>query len=280
MHVPTKEEIDAALGLATQDRVPLPVEVIQKIQMEADAFVEDERMARAKARKVMIATPSMRDPVIQYTVALIGTAQFFNHHGIEFGIEFVVGSSNLPRARNNLAARFLASDCDTLVMIDDDMGWKPADLFRLLASDKPYIAAVGRKRVDAPGPDGPEIWCAVPKPGAPNVDDFGALEVLRVGAAFIRLDRVVFETLVQQHPEWKRPPLDDMTPKQGENYYQFFRFETDAGDEIGEDYLFCDRWREAGGQIWVDPAVELEHVGSKAFKGRLLDSIKANSASG
>jgi GT2 family glycosyltransferase len=30
---------------------------------------------------------------------------------------------------------------------------------------------------------------------------------------------------------------------------------------IGEDFLFCDRAREAGFEVWVDPTIKLGHMG-------------------
>ena len=33
----------------------------------------------------------------------------------------------------------------------------------------------------------------------------------------------------------------------------------------GEDYLFCDRAREAGFEVWVDVEISLPHVGVEKF---------------
>jgi GT2 family glycosyltransferase len=36
---------------------------------------------------------------------------------------------------------------------------------------------------------------------------------------------------------------------------------------MGEDYLFCDRARELGFEVWVDPSIELGHMGVQEYKG-------------
>ena len=55
----------------------------------------------------MICTPIARAPAWQYTVALAETCVLLHRLGISFGHSSVVGVTNLPAARNMLAARFL-----------------------------------------------------------------------------------------------------------------------------------------------------------------------------
>jgi GT2 family glycosyltransferase len=49
----------------------------------------------------------------------------------------------------------------------------------------------------------------------------------------------------------------------------YFRFDTDAsGAIVGEDYVFCDRAREAGFRIWCDAALsrEIGHIGLNVYR--------------
>jgi hypothetical protein len=262
---PTADQIAAALGVARRNspHVADPAEIANQAA----------RLDRAKSRSVMIATPVARDPTVQYLVSMLKTANLLTNYGIRHCAEFLVGSSNLPRARNGLAARFLASDYDVLLMIDDDMGWEPGAVIRMLASEHAFIAAAGRKKSRRPNAD-PSVWCAQFIPDAPlRLDDMGAIEVKRIGAAFVALDRSVLTGLASAHPEWKRDGHEDMNAAQHAAYHQFFQFTTDD-EEIGEDYLFCDRWRAIGGEVWVDPSIELKHVGSSEYAGRLLEILR------
>jgi hypothetical protein len=45
--------------------------------------------------------------------------------------------------------------------------------------------------------------------------------------------------------------------------------------KYGEDYSFCKRWRDMGGQVWVDPSISMGHLGTKIWKGRLADCFVA-----
>ncbi len=110
------------------------------------ASLREERMERAKSRSVMILTPVARDPVVEYTASLASTLMTLNQLGIKCGFQFVIGGSIVHRARNELLAHFMASDFTDCLFIDDDMEWSPNDVVRLLASDKPVIGGVGRKR--------------------------------------------------------------------------------------------------------------------------------------
>jgi hypothetical protein len=49
----------------------------------------------------------------------------------------------------------------------------------------------------------------------------------------------------------------------------YFRFEVDDKEQIvGEDYVFCDRAREAGFRIWCDAALsrEIGHIGQSIHR--------------
>lgn len=245
--------------------------------------VEIERSERkieyARTRKLMIATPMARDPRWQYAVSLYSTGLELQRMGIVHCVQYVLGSSNLPRARNELAARFLASDCTDLLFIDDDMGWDAESVVRILASPQDFIGAVGRKRVDKPL-TALDSWCVEFMHGADThvvSDGEGAIEVARVGCGFLKLTRVVFEKLIAANPDWRRPGRSTMPQAVRDNYYRFFAFADDS--ETGEDYVLCDRWRGEGGRIWVDPSIALSHVGEKEYSGALDDVMISEDAS-
>jgi hypothetical protein len=246
-----------------------------KVAAKADPIVEARRK-RAVSRRVMIGVPTARQPVFEFTVAFADTLVKLTQLGMAYETYFIIGSSNLPAARNKIAAKFLASRCTDLVFIDDDMGWNPDALLRLLASEQKVIAGVGRMKVDKPNSD-PEVWCLHRKVAKdmsfPPQDSMGAVEVFAVGTAFMKVERCVFEQLIAAHPDWKRDGPPNMPADIRANYYQFFRFDPDDQREMGEDYVFCQRWRELGGSIWVDPEIVLSHVGSKAWTGALAETM-------
>ena len=224
------------------------------------------RLARARSRSVFIATPIARHPVRQYTASLAKTFSHLLMLGIRGWNQNIVGFSNLPRARNELVASFLASDFTDIVFIDDDMGWRPEDLVRLLASDKQVIGGVGAKKRLLPDAD-PNKWCFLAERDEPLVqDEMGAVRVAGVGTGFLKIERGVFEAMVAAHPEWRRRGFENMPPASRARYHAFFRFEDDW-EETGEDFMFCRSWREMGGSVWVDPTIRLTHVGEAEYTG-------------
>jgi hypothetical protein len=230
----------------------------------------------ARSRKLMIATPIAREVAPQHYLSMIETVGELERIGLSYAVQTVIGSSNLPRARNELCARFLASNCTDLLFIDDDIRFSPTAVLRLLSSEQAFIAGVGRKRSDVPTTD-LGSWCTHFLPGSDGAlvsDGRNGIEVMRVGTGFLKLKREVFETLIKANPDWKRPGRHDMPEKVRANYYRFFAFAED-NDEMGEDYVFCDRWRAEGGRIWIDPSLDLGHIGTKEFGGAIAELMSS-----
>jgi hypothetical protein len=227
------------------------------------------REARAKSRSVLICTPSVH-PKSEYAQSLFATGALLAKQGVKSGLIVISGSSNLPKARNALAAYFLASEFDDMLLIDDDMEWKAGAVMRLIASDKAVIGAVGRRKTDKVS------WCLRFLDGSEqqlHQDEFGALEVAMLGTGMLKISRSAFEQIIAERPDLKHPNPDDDMPKDvAEHYYRFFRF---GDQDEGEDYMFSQLWRSVGGQVWVDPEIELGHIGEKTYTGRLGDILVA-----
>src|ERR1043165_4666319 len=136
------------------DRAHVIAEVV-KLRQDKGLAIEAAKVAavkaaifeRLKTRSVMIATPSAH-PALEYAQSLFTTASELTAKGVRANLMTINGSSHLPKARNHLVAHFLAGDFTDLLFVDDDMGWDPDAVIRLLASDKPVIGAVGRKKSD------------------------------------------------------------------------------------------------------------------------------------
>ena len=49
--------------------------------------------------------------------------------------------------------------------------------------------------------------------------------------------------------------------------------EPETSTYLSEDYSFCQRWTDMGGEIWVDLTAKLEHVGLMTFHGDLAARV-------
>lgn len=233
-----------------------------------------ERLQRARACSVFIATPIARHPVRQYTTSLSKTLILLQQLGIRSYVQHVIGNSNVPRARNELVAAFMASSFSHLLFVDDDMGWGANDVLRVLASEQDVVAGVGVKKSVCPD-DNPDRWCMRTLDPPINQDAMGAIEVEAVGTGFMRISRRVFEAMAREHPDWKRRGWATMPEESRAWYYQFFRFDPNDPEECSEDVAFCREWRRLGGQVWIDPTIKLLHVGEFEYTGNIDALLEA-----
>jgi hypothetical protein len=240
-----------------------------------------ERVDYLKTCKVMILTPHGHRPVWQYADSYGATVRDFERLGIEWDRRRVPGMSNIPKARNFLAAQFMAAKTKDgghythALLIDDDMHWFPQSPLQLLASKHDVIAGIGRKKDARPNSD-PGVWCFYAPPEAlmewDDMQNFTTVGT-KAGAAFMVVQRGVFEAMMAAHPEWKRP-LPGIDPEIAKYYYQFFRNDPDDENDGGEDFCFCERWNALGGRVWIDPSIELGHVGEATYSGVLGDLLR------
>ena len=213
-------------------------------------------------KKLFIGLPAYDFKVsIRLAIALAEFCVKAQQHGIQVQISNVSGCSVVSRVRNILAGQLLESDADYLFMVDSDINFKADDVIRLLAwaQTKPVVAGIGVARKSE------KVFFSMLDQDEENniqMDKMGLVRAKRVGTGFIMIQRKVFETLRDAHPEWKYH--DQNTDK---DLYSFFDFKSTPDGYIGEDYTFCDRVREHGFTVWIDPTIELGHMGIHEYEG-------------
>jgi hypothetical protein len=226
--------------------------------------MQNEKGYDLTGRSVFIALPAYDFKVsLKLAVSLARFAQAAPQHGIDIQIGSICGCSVVSRARNLLAQDMLDSDCTDLMFIDSDINFEPEDIFRLMAwttdPKKGIVAGVPRTRSTA------KVYIATL-----DYDDneeltmnaMGLVRAQRVATAFMMVRRDVFETLDAAHPEWRY--YDERTKRTVPCMFDFMK--TDEG-YIGEDFLFCDRVREHGFEVWIDPTIKLGHMGVQEYEG-------------
>lgn len=104
----------------------------------------------------------------------------------------------------------------------------------------------------------------------------GFVEVLDGPTGFMMITR---EALTKMH-EYYGPTLNcknDHQNRDFDEYCALFDCMIDPGTRryLSEDYAFCRRWQQMGGQIFADCQTTLGHVGNLPFTGCLNDRLKA-----
>jgi hypothetical protein len=215
-------------------------------------------------RRLFIALPAYDFKVsLKLAVSLASFAQSAGQHGISIQIGSICGCSVVSRARNLLAKDMLDSNCTDLIFIDSDINFEPDDVFRLLAwaSDpkKGIVAGVPRTRNESAtyitdlDYDGN---------GELTMNGMGLVRAKRVATAFMMVRREVFEVLTTRHPEWEY-----YDTRSGRRLSAVFDFLVTPEGYMGEDFLFCDRARDEGFEVWIDPTIKLGHMGVQEYKG-------------
>lgn len=195
-------------------------------------------------------------------------------NGIEYAWTFVGGDPYVHKARNRLASEFLHfhPGATHLFFIDDDLGWSPPAVLRMLQRDEEIICGVYPKKNDS-----------LEFPVLMNVENDcltqrgGLYEAKLAPTGFMCLRRAVIERCSKESGEYPEPDT-----KHGEiQCWDLFRTGFVAhepggtqGRWWGEDFFFSAMVRHLGMRIWIDPDIEFTHRGSKAWRANFSDTMK------
>lgn len=234
-----------------------------------------------------------------FFMSMIKTCMAFKEYGIKFGVS-TLSDSLISRARNQLVAKFMANKAFThLLFIDVDLAFSHDDILKMLWHDKeimtgayPIKTILWDKVVEnvnkgiAPELIAEKSTRFVVNPvatgnGTIKIDN-GALSIYDAGTGFMLIKRSAFEKLFAAYPELKY--VDDTGALVGEERnYSYALFNSFVDEETGrflsEDYGFGRYWQKIGGEVWVDPAVELTHLGRFSYKGKMINWLSENAKS-
>jgi hypothetical protein len=183
--------------------------------------------------------------------------------GLNWSLDTMVNESLVTRARNNLMAKMMSNPAATHFMfIDADIRFQPESILQMMACDKEVIGGLYPKKAL------PVNYVINLKPETKIQGDIFTVDT--TGTGFLMFKRSVYEKMIAQFPETKY--VDDVgLGKQFEPMmYSIFDCKIDArGHYLSEDWLFCRRWQDMGGEIWVHSKVLLNHIGHYEFQGDL-----------
>lgn len=243
--------------------------------------------AKRQAPYLYLAAPCYGGQVsIFFLRSVLALQAACEERGVGLTVELLEGDALIARARARLAARFLAHETAThLLFCDADIGFAPQNAFRLLEADKDVAGAVyplksiDWEKVRAAARAGVEDLQAaglgyvvrfLPTPDQSVEVEQGFAKVAYAGTGFLLIRRGALERIVAAHPELAAT-LDDG----GRAAMVFDTFvEPETGEHLSEDYAFCRRWRELGGEIWADVEARLTHVGHAAYAGSLIQALR------
>ena len=236
---------------------------------------------------LVIGTPCYGGQVASlYTTSLLRLQQACNKRGdLDFSFLLLGGDALITRARQDLVTLFLENKSAThLFFIDGDIAFEPDQVFRLLDFGVDMAAGVYPvKKIDWDKvralaqsgrlPQEAESLSYVmefedPARIAPTN---GFAKVRYAGSGFLMIRREALLKMIEKYPDLRyskeHKSGDHLT---GSSYrYALFNclIDKESGTYLSEDFSFCQRWRDIGGEIWVDLTSRLTHLGSMAFNG-------------
>jgi hypothetical protein len=179
------------------------------------------------------------------------------------------------------------------LFVDADIGFAPEQVFRLIESGAEMVAGVypikrvnwdkARRMLHAGLPKVPsaalDYVLEIDDPDRVVVVN-GFTRVRYAGTGFLMIRRHVLERMCQ-HPAYaalqffREHSLDALAGSP--NRFALFECMIDAatGTYLSEDFAFCRRWTDIGGEIWADLQSRLDHVGPAVFQGDISSQFAA-----
>ena len=213
-------------------------------------------------KTVLIGTPCLDGKIdAWYVNSLTDTIRVAMANNVYVKPIFLAYESILPMARNELFKIAYEAKFDHLIFIDSDVSWEPLALMEVIHSEKQVVGLPYPLKNENPGNYNISIG------DANNIvqdEKTGYIKVANHGTGFLKIDRVVIEALWNSNTflEFREKQLKYICEYQGQ--YTYF---------MGEDVVLCNKIRELGFDIWVNPKTTCIHIGNKIYTGNFQEYI-------
>jgi hypothetical protein len=235
---------------------------------------------------IMIASPQYGGQCFgAYAFSCIQLQKLCSENSIPVEFAFLFNESLIQRGRNELADKFMKSEHTHLVFIDADLQFNPYDVLKLIAAEKSIIGGTyPRKRINwnnvkhaikvNPAITAGELeyfaadYIFKVAPGVAAFEMDKPVEVEHVPTGFLCITREVFEKMME-NPEIVHTEHNTLSG-QSEIRHAFFECGINEDKEyLSEDFWFCRTARQLGFKVYLQPDINLTHIGTMPFKGCL-----------
>jgi hypothetical protein len=106
----------------------------------------------------------------------------------------------------------------------------------------------------------------------------GLVKLHDAGTGFMMIKREAILKLIKAYPELKYNNDVSINDDVHDYFYALFDTMIDPIDKryLSEDYTFCRRWQDIGGDVYLDPSISLNHYGHACFQGNPQQIINFN----
>ncbi len=200
---------------------------------------------------------------VETAVQMCGAVSTLQKAGVAVDMQWGAQSALIDLCRNRLVKRFLQESlAQKLLFLDSDIVFQASDLVKLYSwsNHYPIVGATYPVRKE------PAKFFIQVVNGAFEINEDGLIEVGGFGAGFVIIDRSVFQKMDEV--------VEQIQTSEGEVLNRYFDIRVVDGKYLGEDISFFRRWTEDfGGKVYLDPSINLKHIGTKEFNYKLLDYL-------
>lgn len=275
-----------AIDTSTDVDIEATLEAALKVLRDKkEAPKEPKRIEGKYPYSVFIATPTLTGVRPNYFQSALSTLNEFNRRRVDHGFCVLDGSSLITSARNSMLRSFIASGKTHCFMIDDDIGWTPDCMFRMMESGLDFVAgavpmrmfntealeyAVAKGKTKELHRYATQFNISMRDIGSGyevNLDESGKAEITFAGTAFLMVTRRAVLEMMEKCGAEKY--IDG-----GKETHDLFDVAIKNSQYWGEDSAFCARWRAIGGKIYVFPDMTFSHMGPVCITGRFADALE------
>ena len=251
-----------------------------------------------RQKHIFIATPCYGGQLGEpYFRSMMRFAILCNKYDIKYTISTLANESLITRGRNTLTSFFMEnSEATHLFFIDADIEFNPEDILRMVAYDKPIVVGAYPKKainwhsiMEATRNDPSETPDTIEGHSSNYVVNFdfvkdvdgnktpqvqivdNLVKLKDAGTGFMCIQKEVIQQMFDWYPETKY--VNDINVDQKFEPFMYALFDCIIDPEsrryLSEDYTFCRRWQEKGGDVFLDPRTALNHVGHYTFRGNI-----------
>ena len=253
-------------------------------------------------KHIFIATPCYGGQIGEpYFRSMMRFAILCNKYDIQYTVSTLANESLITRGRNTLVSFFMEHpEATHLFFIDADIEFDPNDLLRMVAYDKPItVGAYPKKAINwdsiitAARRNEEETSQTIEGHSSNYVVNFdfmkdedgnpvpqiqirdNLIKLKDAGTGFMCIKKEVIQQLFDAHPELKYANDINVDQKFEKHMYALFDciIDPDSRRYLSEDYTFCRRWQQQGGEVYLDPRTALNHVGHYTFRGNIRKLI-------
>ena len=252
--------------------------------------------------KIIIGTPCFGGMIHNgFFQSMLDLSVNFTKLNIPFEMMTIGNESLIQRARNGIVARFMGDDTAThLMFIDADITFSWISIVKLLLSGKELSGGCYPKKCF----NWDKIKHHIQKNGSLKDDelmaksldyvfnpiyhkegenvvirlDNGMAQVKDIGTGFMLIRKSVINKMIAKFPDTKyrnNVAGYSANSKADDYFYCLFDCAIDPVSRVylSEDYLFCKRWIDIGGELWLDLNTNLNHTGIIDYKGCLSITV-------